>query len=148
MNKTIHPIRFLAVVLAIAFTVMLVLFFAQPAHAQTVTAGVTQTTTVTADAPSAGSSIISSFITSTAATHPWLVTIASIMGLLRMLFKPIVSAFESYVKSTPSVEDDALVQRVEASGPFKAFAWCLDWFGSIKVGPQFTAKPEGKPEQG
>jgi hypothetical protein len=94
-------------------------------------------------APPAGTDFITQFIVGFASTHPWLVTVASIMGAFRLLFKPIMGAIEAYVKSTPTTADDAFFETVEHSGTYKALAWCLDWFGSVKIGPQFTAKPEG-----
>ncbi|MBI5768747.1 MAG: hypothetical protein HZA93_13195 [Verrucomicrobia bacterium] len=144
MNKTIHPIRFVAAVIAIAFVVMLALFVVQSAHAQAAPA---DSTAAIAPAPAPADSsagVIASFITGLAGSHPWIVTLATIIGALRLVFKPIVSGVEAYVKSTPSSTDDELVEKVEHSAAFKSFAWCLDFFGSIKIGPQFTAKPKGE----
>lgn len=150
MKNKVHPIRFLAAVIAIAFVVMSALFVAQSAHAQPPIPAVNPLTPAapeTAPAvsqPNPPPDVAGSFIGGLAGAHPWFVTLAAIMGAFRLIFKPIVSAAESYVRSTPSTADDAFVEKVEHSAAFKSFAWCLDWIGSIKIGPQFTAKPKAE----
>lgn len=80
---------------------------------------------------------VTSFITGFAGSHPWLVTALVVVGGLRLLFKPAVTAYEAYVKSTPDGADDARLAAVEASAVYKWVAWLLDYAASIKVGPQF-----------
>lgn len=120
----------------------LALAFALAAHAQTDSAN------VNAAIETAGA-VGQPFIVSFAQSHPWLLTVLAAIATLRLVFKPIVTALEAYVKGTPQVTDDEWFAKVEHSRAFKVFAWLLDYLGSIKVGPQFTAKPEansaGKP---
>ena len=71
--------------------------------------------------------------------YPVILTILAVMGTLRFFAKPIVSMVEAYVKSTA---DDAAMFKVEASLPFKWACWLLDFFASVKIGTQFTAKPQ------
>ncbi|MBI5689266.1 MAG: hypothetical protein HZC55_04155 [Verrucomicrobia bacterium] len=133
----------LALLFASHFAALAVLFVVcapLAAHAQAVPADIPA---VVAPAPAAAEGgAIASFITGLAGSHPWFVTLAAVMGALRLVFKPIVSAIEAYVRSTPTTADDEFVEKVEHSAAFKAFAWGLDFFGSIKLGPQFTAKPK------
>ena len=139
MNKS-KLLASLLVVFAAHFLALIVLLAvsAPVAHAQATTPD------LSAAAPAAGSDAIASFIGAFAGSHPWLVTLASIVGALRLVFKPIVTGVEAYVRSTPSTADDQFIDKVEHSSAFKAVAWCLDYFGSIKLGPQFTAKPKGE----
>ena len=119
---------YLLAVLTILFAVLL--SFAPVAHAQ--------------DAqPTAGSdaALAAPFIVNLAQSHPWVLTLVSIMGALRFFFKPLVSLVEAWVKSTPSPTDDEFVEKVEASKAWKTIAWLIDLLASIKFGPQFTAKP-------
>jgi hypothetical protein len=103
--------------------------------------------TATTVSAASGSDLITDFITSLASKYPWVVTIASVIGVLRLCFKPIMTGIEAWVKSTPSTADDEIFEKVEHSPAFSIFAWCLDFVGSVKIGPRFTAKPEAKPVQ-
>ena len=88
--------------------------------------------------------IATPFIVALAMKAPWIITILAVMGGLRFFFKPIISLIESYVKSTPQSNDDEYFDKVEHSRVFKLIAWALDFFASVKVGPQFTVQPEKK----
>ena len=59
-----------------------------------------------------------------------------VIGGLRLVFKPLVTAYENWVKSTPDTADDERLAKIEASVPYKWLAWLLDYAASIKVGPQ------------
>ncbi|MDD2763472.1 MAG: hypothetical protein PHE83_05800 [Opitutaceae bacterium] len=86
--------------------------------------------------------IATPFVVALALKYPVIITILAAVGTLRFFFKPVVSLIEAYVQSTPSPADDEAIAKVEASAPWKWFCWALDFFCSIKVGPQFTAKPQ------
>jgi hypothetical protein len=88
--------------------------------------------------------IATPFIVALALKAPWVITILAVMGGLRFFFKPILSLVEAYVKSTPQTTDDEYFDKVEHSRAFKIVAWALDFFASVKVGPQFTATPDKK----
>lgn len=60
----------------------------------------------------------------------WVVTI---MGFMRVIFKPIFEAIHSYVDSTPSLDDNAKFDKIASSKWFKVVAFVLDWGGSIKL---------------
>ncbi|MBI5770898.1 MAG: hypothetical protein HZA93_24180 [Verrucomicrobia bacterium] len=76
------------------------------------------------------------FIVTFAQNHPWLVSVLVVIASLRVVFKPIVSVAEAYVRSTPTPDDDAMLEKVEHSRAFKIVAWLIDYLGSIKIGPQ------------
>ena len=94
--------------------------------------------------PETAGAIASPFIVTLALRYPWILTALAAIGAFRFFFKPVISLAEAYVKSTPATNDDELYAKVTHSAAFKWFAWLLDFAFSIKVGPQFTAKPEGK----
>ena len=78
------------------------------------------------------------FIVALAVKFPWLVSLFAVIATARLVFKPIMTAVEAYVKATPCTGDDVLLDRVEHSTAYRVFAWLLDYLGSIKVGPQRT----------
>lgn len=68
--------------------------------------------------------------------YPWLSMAFLVIGLLRTLFKPLVSWLEARAAATPDPTDDEKLRAAEASWWFRALAWLLDFTASIKVGPQ------------
>lgn len=127
---------------ALAFAVLFVLFAPLPLHAQDSAPAAATTNAVLETA----GAVAQPFIVSFAQEYPWLLTTLALIATLRLVFKPIVSALEAWVRSTPSTEDDATFERVTHARWFKVAAWLLDYLGSIKVGPQFTAKPAAPQE--
>lgn len=61
------------------------------------------------------------------------IQIVSIIGTLRLLVKPLMTILEVVVKLTPSKADDALPEKVKNHKVYKAIAYGLDWFASIKL---------------
>lgn len=71
---------------------------------------------------------------------PWLAVLSSIMGLARLFAKPLSALVQSfftklllYVQGTPETDDDAWVERLLASRPYRAFAFGVDWVLSVKL---------------
>lgn len=129
--KTTH--RTLA---ALVCAFLLSLLFVAPAVAQDNAASAALV------APDTAAAIAQPFIVSLAVQFPWILTVLAVVGGLRFFFKPIMSLIEAYVRSTPQQSDDAVFDQVSHSRAFKIVAWCLDFFASVKVGPQFTAQPK------
>jgi hypothetical protein len=132
MNAPLRRVLFSAI--ALAFVVCLSCSFAhaQSPDASSATAGAIADT---------ATSVVTPFIVTFAQSHPVVLTILAAIASLRLVFKPLMSAIEAFVKSSPSTDDDAVLENVEHSKAFKVLAYLLDWLGSVKVGPQFTAKP-------
>lgn len=65
--------------------------------------------------------------------YPWLATVITVIGILRLVLKPAFVFFHEVVKATPSVKDDELLAKVESSPVLKWVLIGLDWFASIKV---------------
>lgn len=63
----------------------------------------------------------------------FLVQLVSIVGTLRLLFKPVMSIIDVVVKLTPSESDDDLADRIEQNKVVKSVLYVLDWLASIKL---------------
>ena len=68
-----------------------------------------------------------------AAKFPVVMSILSLMGLLRVAAKPVFMFYESYVSSTESKEDDERLNHWRASWWFKTIAFVLNWTASIPL---------------
>jgi len=71
---------------------------------------------------------------------PWLAALTSFMGLARLLAKPISALVQSFfsklvmfIQGTPETDDDAWLERVLASKPYRFFSFVVDWVLSIKL---------------
>lgn len=71
---------------------------------------------------------------------PWLAALTTVMGILRLIAKPLSALVQSfftklllYVQGTPETDDDAWVERILASKWYRAFAFVVDWVLSIKL---------------
>ena len=63
----------------------------------------------------------------------WMVQVLSIIGLLRVLIKPITEAAIAYAKWTDNKRDDSLVDKVIKSSIYQKLLFVLDWLTSIKI---------------
>lgn len=91
---------------------------------------------VGAGAEDAVAEVASSFIVGFAVKYPWLVTVFTVIGILRVLFKPIMSVIEKAVANDPTKL--AHLQSFEGGPVFKAIAWVLDFGASIKLKPAIS----------
>ena len=76
------------------------------------------------------------FLEKAAADYPWVLMTLMVMGLLRLINKPLFAFWRSYVQSTPSTSDDAFLDKVEASPVWKAVLFVIDWTASVKIPPK------------
>jgi len=65
--------------------------------------------------------------------HGFMVQVVAVVGALRLVFKPVMSAARAYVLSTPSTKDDAVLDKVEGHKAYKIAVYLLDYIASIKV---------------
>jgi len=63
----------------------------------------------------------------------WAITIFTIMGASRFVFKPLIEIARGYVAMTPSKKDDEVVEEIIESKIFKSIRFVLDWMFSIKL---------------
>ena len=67
------------------------------------------------------------------AKNPQLASVLVVMGLLRAVFKPLMSVIQAYVDATPDGGDNEKLEKVKESKWFKTLAWLLDYAASIKL---------------
>ena len=84
-------------------------------------------------APALNTDIVASFVQNLAAQAPWLIAALSLIGVLRVIFKPAMTFLHSVVKATPSTKDDEWLTKVEGSVWLSWLVWALDLFASIKL---------------
>jgi hypothetical protein len=63
---------------------------------------------------------------------PWLATFFMVVGVIRIVVKPLMALIKSVVEATPSKADDELVAKVEQNAIYKGFVFVIDWLFSIK----------------
>jgi len=64
---------------------------------------------------------------------PVLASIVAVIGILRIVVKPVMSAARSIVDATPSQKDNEFLDKLEGHKIYKAFIYVVDWFSSIKL---------------
>ena len=68
------------------------------------------------------------------AKYPTLFTVLTVMGALRVVFKPLMTLLQAVTEATYwTSKDDALYKKVVESKPYKYVAFALDWFASVKL---------------
>lgn len=67
-----------------------------------------------------------------AATHPWVITFLTFLGVLRTVMKPLMSLINGYAMFAPTAQANA-IREVETSEAYLWFVWFLDYFASIKL---------------
>lgn len=65
--------------------------------------------------------------------YPAAVAVLTAIGVLRAVFKPIMTVLDKFVESTPSASDDALLGKLKESKIYKGIAWFVDYTASIKL---------------
>lgn len=61
------------------------------------------------------------------------VILTSLVGALRFVFKPAISALKAFTEFTPYDKDDEFLAKVQESKVYKAVAWVADLVVSIKL---------------
>lgn len=73
------------------------------------------------------------FLTGLLSQFPWLGTVLMVLGAIRVIVKPLMAAFQSYVEYTPSESDNALFLKVKDNPIYKGIVFVLDYLGSVKL---------------
>jgi hypothetical protein len=76
---------------------------------------------------------ISAFLMEMSQKYPQIVAVFLAIGVLRAIFKPIMSVAEAFVAATPNKEDDLLLDGFKKGKFYSSIIWFLDFFASIKV---------------
>ncbi len=64
--------------------------------------------------------------------YPVIGSIVAVVGLIRIIVKPIMVALKTIVDSTESPKDNELLVKVEESKVYKALMFLLDYLASVK----------------
>lgn len=64
---------------------------------------------------------------------PIVSSILMVVGIARLVIKPLLAIARSVVQATPSAADDAALDKVEQSSVLKGLLWALDYLFSIKI---------------
>ena len=64
---------------------------------------------------------------------PWITTMLMVIGVLRVIFKPLFTFLHEVVNATPSDWDNNFLASVENSTVLKYITVALDWIASIKL---------------
>lgn len=60
-------------------------------------------------------------------------SLATVIGFIRMVMKPIMTIIEKAVEETETEKDDVILEKILGSSIYKALAWIIDYLGSIKI---------------
>jgi hypothetical protein len=71
-----------------------------------------------------------------AAQYPVVSAGLFIIGVARLVLKPLLSIVRTIVEATPSAADNAVLDSVEKSLPMKIALYILDWLFSVKLPPR------------
>jgi hypothetical protein len=55
--------------------------------------------------------------------YPTLAMIFMVVGVLRAIFKPLMTLLHSYVEATPSTKDNEVLAKVKESKVYSAVVW-------------------------
>lgn len=64
--------------------------------------------------------------------YPVMGSIVAVVGLIRIIVKPVMVALKSIVEATESPKDNELLVKVEESKVYKAVMFLLDYLASVK----------------
>lgn len=64
--------------------------------------------------------------------YPIFATILMVVGVLRLVMKPLMSFLHEFVLATPGEGDNVLLDKIEKSPIFSTIMYVLDWLASIK----------------
>jgi hypothetical protein len=123
------------VILALAFLLLPLALFAQSTEA---------TPNPDSDALSVIVSALMPVVQGVLGKYGWLSQVVMIIGLLRVIFKPLMTYFESRAAETPGTEDDEQLARFERGPVYKVIHFILDFGGSIKLSSLTTNQGQMK----
>ncbi len=68
-----------------------------------------------------------------AVDYTWIMAVVSIMGMARLILKPLMVFLHDVVVVTETQKDDDFLKEVEASKIYKAIVFVLDYVFSLKL---------------
>jgi hypothetical protein len=83
--------------------------------------------------PATAPDAVAKLVADLAGQHPWIASVLAVIGICRVLVKPLFTFLHAVVQVTPSTRDDELLAKAEASTWFRWLNWVLDYVFSIKL---------------
>lgn len=77
--------------------------------------------------------VIVNLIGLAAQKYPVLLTIFSVMGVCRTVFKPVFEFLKKATEASDTAWDNELLNKIVASKAYKIASFLLDWSASIKL---------------
>jgi len=74
-----------------------------------------------------------SFLLGLVAQYPILASILMVVGILRLVIKPIFSIAYVIADETVSKADEEFIKKIEDSTVMKGLVFALDWLASVKL---------------
>ena len=68
-----------------------------------------------------------------ATKYQWFMVICIVIGVFRMVFKPIMSIIDAVIAYTPTTTDDVAWAGIKENRIYKGFIWAVDYLLSIKL---------------
>lgn len=65
--------------------------------------------------------------------YGWAVQVVAIIGVARLIFKPIMTAVQAIVTATPTPKDDEVLGKIMAHPAYTWFVFALDYLASLKL---------------
>ncbi|HND36777.1 MAG TPA: hypothetical protein PKZ49_09195 [Nitrosomonas sp.] len=65
--------------------------------------------------------------------YPAISSILMVIGILRMINKPLFAILKAVADATPSEADNKLLDAAEKSAVYKGFVFVVDWLASVKL---------------
>ena len=127
-----HPHRstLLAALLAAVFLLALAFAFAPASGQEASPAGAIPPDL--APVPTLAADPAATLVAGLAARFPLVSSLLMVIGLLRLLVKPVMAYLHARAAATEETEDDARLDRIERSWWLRALLFALDWGASIK----------------
>jgi hypothetical protein len=88
---------------------------------------------VDSSAPAQVSGGLEHTIIQLAQTHPWILSLLALIGALRFVIKPLMTAARFFAAQTSTTKDEEFIDKVERSYLYTLFLFAVDWLTSIKV---------------
>lgn len=82
------------------------------------------------------------FIIQFASQYPFVATILMVVGVLRLINKPLFAFLNAVVMATPTPKDNEILKKIETSKAYQYVSFVLDYLGSVKLPQKVVAVPK------
>lgn len=73
------------------------------------------------------------FISGLVLEYPILLSIAAIIGMVRLVVKPLMVILHSLAEATETTRDEEILKKIEENKIYKGFLFVLDYVFSLKL---------------